>query len=235
MTAQQRYDEQKRILRDVTTSDQETLQRIKLLSAFRGTLTEFRELLRARRTNGITDRAKRYRAQRNKPAGPRRCNFCASRRNVDVDHITGNESDEEPENLMYLCRVCNTRKGLTQARNRIGVRTRQYNPQRAPGFVEFRNAALVLVGAEPGDVGVATALVRATPPDQRRKYAERIAAGMKNPDPDFRQYARAVAIHQRGAHDEGGAIIHATPPALRSRYAARIAAIKRQRRESVPF
>jgi hypothetical protein len=46
----------------------------------------------------------------------------------------------------------------------------------------------------------------------------------------FAQYGRAVALHRRGAHDEGGAIIHATPPALRSKYAAKIARIKKQRR-----
>ena len=183
----------------------------------------------------ITDRAKRYRANRQAPAGPRRCNFCASRQNVDIDHITGDEADDEPENLMYLCRPCNTRKGITQARNRIGTRTRQYNPQRGASFAQFRNAALVLIGAEPGDPGIATAAIRATSPATRLKYSERIAAEMRNPTPTFQQYARAVAIHQRGGHDEGGVIIHATPPAVRSRYASQIADIKRERRGSVPF
>lgn len=183
----------------------------------------------------ITDRAKRYRAQRNKPNGPKRCNFCASRRNIDVDHISGKEADGEPANLMYLCRSCNARKAVTQARNKIGVRTSQYNPQRVPTFCQFRNAALVLLGSEPGDARIATALVRATPPQTRVEYGERIAGQMRNPAPDFKQYAMAVTIHQRGQHDEGGKIIHATPPALRSEYARQIAAIKSQRRGAVPF
>lgn len=183
----------------------------------------------------LSDRAKRYRANRTPPPGPRRCNFCASRKNVDVDHITGDESEGEPENLMYLCRTCNTRKAVVQARNKIGIRTRQYNPQRSANFHEFRHAAMVLAGAEPGNASEATAILRATSPELRLKYSERIAAGMRNPDPDFAQYARAVSIHRRGAHDEGGAIIHSTPPALRSQYAREIAAIKQQRRGVVPF
>jgi hypothetical protein len=183
----------------------------------------------------ITDRAKRYRANQTPPTGPRRCNFCGSRRNVEIDHITGDESDGTPENLMYLCRPCNTKKGIIQARNRIGIRTRQYNPQRTATFAQFRHAALILIGAAPGDPATATAAIRATSPATRREYSERIAAQMRNPTPTFQQYARAVAIHQRGAHDEGGVIIHATPPAERSRYASQIADIKRQRRGSVPF
>jgi hypothetical protein len=84
----------------------------------------------------ITDRAKRYRANSNPPPGPRRCTFCASRKNVDIDHVSGNEFDDSPENKMYLCRSCNTRKGITQARHRIGTRTRQYNPFRVPTFAQ---------------------------------------------------------------------------------------------------
>lgn len=79
----------------------------------------------------ITDRAKRYRANRNPPPGRKICNFCGRRKNIDVDHVTGNESDDTPANKIFLCRSCNTRKGITQARNRIGVRTRQYNPVEA--------------------------------------------------------------------------------------------------------
>jgi hypothetical protein len=182
----------------------------------------------------ITDRAKRYRANRNPPPGPKRCNFCASRQNVDIDHVTGDETDEAPENLMYLCRPCNTRKGITQARNRIGMRTRQYNPEKRHSFTQFVHDARVLLGLTPGDVGEATEAVRATPPEKRAEYAAKIEAA--NPAPTYAQYVHGVSIHQRGAHDEGGAIIHATPPELRSRYAQQIARTKRQRRGgAVPF
>jgi hypothetical protein len=220
------------------------------------------------KTLPITDRAKRYRANRNPPPGPRRCAFCASRQNIDIDHITGDESDQDPENLMYLCRPCNTRKGITQARNRIGVRTRQYNPQgRAPTLSQFRSAAGILLGVRAGDVGTATELVRRTPPAKRAEYSAKIEAanpfksdaqrrkffamaergeisqatlkkfGQDNPAaPTYAQYARAVSIHQRDAHDEGGAIIHATPPELRHQYAQQIARTKSKRRATeVPF
>jgi len=51
--------------------------------------------------------------------------------------------------------------------------------------------------------------------------------------PTFKQYARAVSIHERGAHDEGGAIIHATPRSKRIEYARRIAEAKGSRRREV--
>ncbi len=171
----------------------------------------------------ITDRAKRYRANRTPPPGPRRCNFCGSRKNVDVDHISGNESDDEPDNLMYLCRPCNAAKAVQQARNRIGIRTRQYNP--APRTVAgWKRAVRVLLGLEPGDVAQATNYVRRMKPEQRAKFASNPAA------PTFGQYAHAVSTHRRKSHDASGKVIHATPKALRSRYAQRIAAIKAERR-----
>jgi hypothetical protein len=143
-----------------------------------------------------------------------------------VDHITGDESDGEPENLMYLCRHCNTTKGIVQARNKIGVRTRQFNPEPRASLKKFKQAAAVLLGKIKGDVAAATAYVRGTAPEKRAEFAEKMSK--ENP-PTFAQYAHGVAIHQRGTHDEGGAIIHSTPAALRSKYAQRIASIKRRR------
>lgn len=190
--------------------------------------------------HAITDRAKRYRANKNPPPGPRRCTFCARRKNIDIDHVTGNESDDSPGNKMYLCRPCNTAKGIVQARNRIGTRTRQFNPVKVPTFAEFKHHAAVLLGLETGDPATSTAAIRATPPEKRVEYSGRIEKGnpRHNPAaPTFAQYAFAVSIHDKKthAHDEGGAIIHATPPALRREYAARIAETKRGRRGVVPF
>lgn len=183
----------------------------------------------------MTDRAKRYRAHRNPPPAPKRCNFCASRKNVDIDHVTGNESDDHPDNKMWLCRPCNTTKGITQSRNRIGVRTAQFNPAKPATFAQFKIAAAVLLGLVAGDVAKATALIRATPAETRTRYAERIEkAREKNPVPTYAQYAHGVSIHQRKAYDEGGAIIHATPASLRHKYALQIARTKRQRGE-IPF
>ncbi len=225
MTAQQRHDAIRRISRDHSISDAEALRQIARIHKEGGDKLIQRD---------ITDRAKRYRANRNPPPGKKLCNFCASRKNIDIDHVTGNESDDSPENKMYLCRACNTRKGITQARNRIGVRTRQYNPFKIPTFTQFKHHAAVLLGVEKGDVAESTHAVRSTPPEKRAAYAEKIAA---NPNPPtYAQYAHGVSVHQRGAHDEGGAIIHATPPELRSKYARKIAAGKRRaKREEVPF
>ena len=144
----------------------------------------------------ITDRAKRYRAQRNAPPGRKICNFCAQRENVDIDHVTGDESDGEPENLMYLCRPCNTRKGITQARNRIGSRTRQYNPMKVPTFAQFKQHAAALLGIGPGDPAAATAAIRATPPETRAGYAAKIEAA--NPFKSEAQRQKFFAMAARG-------------------------------------
>jgi hypothetical protein len=148
------------------------------------------------KARNITDRAKRYRANRNPPPGRKLCAFCASRQNVDIDHVSGDESDDAPENLMYLCRPCNTRKGITQARNRIGVRTQQYNPQRVPTFAQFKHHAAVLLGVAKGDAGQATAAIRATPPATRAKFAEQIEAA--NPFKSDAQRRKFFAMAARG-------------------------------------
>jgi hypothetical protein len=184
----------------------------------------------------ITDRAKRYRANRNPPAGPKRCGFCASRRNVDIDHIDGDEAHGNQTNLMYLCRSCNTRKGLVQTRARIGRRTVQYNPEPKPTFRRYVDAVRILRGDVQGNASKAVETLLATPPASRVEFGERIhqANNPERTSPTYAQYAYAVSIHTRGAHDEGGVIIHATPPAIRSRYARQIASGKKQKSE-VPF
>lgn len=177
----------------------------------------------------ITDRAKRYRANASPPPGRRRCNFCSSTRNIDIDHVTGDESDGSARNLIYLCRSCNAAKGRQQSHANVGTRTRQYNPAPPVTLNRFLDSVLILRGDIPGDVAAATACVLASTPAQRLKFGDAIA-NARNPEqvPTFAQYARAVATHARGTHDEGGSIIHATPPGRRSEYARQIAALKRQ-------
>lgn len=146
----------------------------------------------------ITDRAKRYRANRNPPPGPRRCTFCARRKNVDIDHVTGDETDDSPANKMYLCRPCNTAKGIVQARNRIGTRTRQFNPHtiKVPTFAEFKHHAAVLLGVIPGDAAQATAAIHATPPEKRAAYSGRIESA--NPFRSEAQERKFFAMASRG-------------------------------------
>lgn len=74
----------------------------------------------------VTDRAHRYRAQGN-VSGPRRCELCGSKRFLVVDHKDGDEHNDRPGNLRWLCKSCNTRLGATMAKQGKGRRTRQYN------------------------------------------------------------------------------------------------------------
>jgi len=147
----------------------------------------------------ITDRAKRYRARAN--AGeiqPRCCFFCLTTKGLDLDHILGDESDSEPDNLMWLCRRCNATKGYQQARNAIGVRTAQFNPENAPrGSVEkFRHAAGILLGRIKGDVGAAGRYIRNLGRDGRRRLIEKMRS--KNPFKSEAQRRKFYAMAARG-------------------------------------
>ena len=125
----------------------------------------------------LTDRAKRYRANNegSRPAEPRVCAFCGSDENVEVDHIDGDESHGEPENLMWLCRSCNTTKGAVMKRAGLGRLTSQYNPSAAAsGINAWASAADVLLGRVPGNVRRAVRTVRATPAARRRQFAARL-------------------------------------------------------------
>jgi hypothetical protein len=121
----------------------------------------------------ITDRAKRYRAQKN-VTGPRRCVICNGTRNLDVMHLDGNESHGEPENLAHGCRSCNTKLAHAFKRIGAGVPTRQYNPERGgvPTFEQYVYAVTYHAkGAHDGD----GAIIHATPRHKRIEYARRIA------------------------------------------------------------
>src|SRR2546423_8628278 len=77
----------------------------------------------------LSDRALRYRAQSHaEELGEKRCAFCGSTRNVEIEHVNGFEEHGSPDNLTWGCRRCNTVKGAFFARRGIGLRTVQYNP-----------------------------------------------------------------------------------------------------------
>src|SRR6516225_8298203 len=48
---------------------------------------------------------------------------------VEVGHVDGEERNTHPHNLMWTCRSCNVRCGVTPKRAGLGRRTRQYNPE----------------------------------------------------------------------------------------------------------
>ena len=179
----------------------------------------------------VTDRALRYRAQKNPPPGPKICCYCGSDRHVEIEHVDGKEENTAAENLTWACRSCNTRKGAFFARAGLGRKTRQFNGRGAKDVGEWMNAVLALQGGGGGlSPQAAVRRIQATPHARRAQYAREIAAAKavtlraRNPEePAYEQYLWAVAHHQRGAKDEGGAVIHATSKATRSEYAQKIA------------
>ncbi len=140
----------------------------------------------AQRVN-ITDRARRYRAQRN-VTGPKRCVLCGKRGRLDVMHLDGNESHGEKENLAYGCRSCNGKLAAAFKRIGAGKLTRQYNP--ASGYPTFQQYAwAVSSGARDyypnstrhasGVKDEAGAIIHATPKHLRIEYAQRIASAKR--------------------------------------------------------
>jgi hypothetical protein len=126
----------------------------------------------------ITDRAKRYRANAQRPAGDR-CVYCGKpAKRLDVDHISGNEADGRADNLALACRSCNVQKGRAFIRSRMGRRTRQFNPaaEGARSVFEWVRAVMTLRGwAQTGlTLGEARDVVRATPPEDRSRFAKEI-------------------------------------------------------------
>jgi hypothetical protein len=121
----------------------------------------------------ITDRAKRYRAQQN-VKGPKRCVVCNSTKNLDVMHLSGDESDGASKNLAYGCRSCNAKLGAAFKRVGSKVRTRQYNPT-ASGIPTFEQYAWAVAHhtREAHDEG--GAVIHGTPRHKRIQYAKRIA------------------------------------------------------------
>ena len=120
----------------------------------------------------ITDRAKRYRANAPEccPPLPRRCAVCRSTRFVVVDHIDGDESNGEPENLRWLCKSCNTKLGIAMARAGIGKRTRQYNPA-ARTLAQYTEA---VIQHTRGQYDAGGEIIHATPKEARQRFAAEI-------------------------------------------------------------
>jgi hypothetical protein len=137
----------------------------------------------------VTDRALRYRAQRNAPEGPRVCCLCGSTKHVEVEHIDGHEENDDPGNLMWACRSCNTAKANTMRRAGMGRKTHQYNPgaKGATTLGEWMQAVGAITphkgakyaGYQYGltsemPVSEAVAIIRATSPAKRSQFASQL-------------------------------------------------------------
>ena len=105
--------------------------------------------------------------------------MCGSTRNVEVGHVNGHEEDTSPANLLWTCRTCNVRCGNTLRRYGLGRLTRQYNPGAAgaENLGQWMNAVMSMKG-EGGTMTVsdAVAMIRATPPEDRSRFAREIWA-----------------------------------------------------------
>ena len=78
----------------------------------------------------VTDRAHRYRANRNLAARQKHCFACGRPQPRDVHHIDGRENNGNPSNLTRACRSCNVRIANVMRCAGLGTKTRQYNPKR---------------------------------------------------------------------------------------------------------
>jgi len=125
----------------------------------------------------VTDRALRYRANQEPPAGPKVCAMCGSKRNVEVEHIDGHEENNAPENKMWACRSCNTRKGVALQKAGLGRRTVQYNPagEGARSLGQWVIAVMSAKGmSDQMSVRDAVSMIRNTSPRKRSEYAQEI-------------------------------------------------------------
>ena len=132
----------------------------------------------------ITDRAKRYRANRVKPRGPKRCAY-AHRLNpckgkLGVNHVDGNESHGQQSNLNWACKRHNAQLALYHKAKGKGVRTRQFNPV-ASNLAQYVQAA---VEHTRGSHDAGGKVIHETPKSKRKAFAREIAfrKGHRNPE-----------------------------------------------------
>jgi hypothetical protein len=93
-------------------------------------------------------------------------------------HISGDERDSAPENLIWNCRACNTGLGIIFKRAGIGRRTRQFDPLEAEGaksLGQWLTAVMSMKGETDAiTVPAAVEMIRATPPEGRSQFAGEI-------------------------------------------------------------
>ena len=96
---------------------------------------------------------------------------------MEVGHLDGFEENTSPQNLIWNCRSCNTRLGVVFKRKGIGRRTQQYNPagDGAQSLGQWLTAVLSMKGeSDAMTVPAAVEMIRATPPEDRSRFAEEI-------------------------------------------------------------
>lgn len=151
----------------------------------------------------ITDRALRYRAQKNMPDHPAVCVFCGlpwkdstgARPVLEVGHVDGNESHDSADNFSWTCRSCNVEAAYVLRASGVGRLTKQFNPSKGGG-AKTLGQWMQAVGAitphvDRGERGLvsdmpvseAVAMIRATPHSKRSQYASELRKHKRNPWP----------------------------------------------------
>ena len=96
---------------------------------------------------------------------------------MEVHHIDGCEQNTEPDNLTWACRRCNTLIGVVMKRTGLGQRSRQFNPaaKGARSLGQWILAVLSMKGeSDAMTVPAAVEMIRATPAENRSRYAREI-------------------------------------------------------------
>lgn len=175
---------------------------------------------------GVSDRAWRYRAQKNAP--PRSaCYWCGRKktpngRPLEVAHIDGREEHVERQNLGWTCRPCNVRVGAVLKNAGIGRLTVQYNPGGVEAehgigsFPAWVYAVLVMRGdieTSGSELRECVHLVKRTNPAKRAKFAGLLGApargnpsrrptGAETGARTLSQWAYAASVMRGDAVDE---------------------------------
>jgi len=96
---------------------------------------------------------------------------------VEVGHVDGHEENTVRHNLMWTCRSCNVLCANALRRAGIGRKTRQYNPA-STGATTLGQwlTAVTSIKGESSDMAVqdAVAMIHATPPEARSRFAKEI-------------------------------------------------------------
>jgi hypothetical protein len=128
----------------------------------------------------VTHRAQRYRANRAiHPEEPKGCAYCGNPKDAgDVEHIDGDEANNEDWNLCYSCRPCNVAKGRAFADAGIGVKTLQFNPSVSKGITDWRqylDVVMVLRGqSDAMKLQRAISLMHNTPRSRRGDFQRKV-------------------------------------------------------------
>lgn len=197
------------------------------------------------RKAGVTDRARRYRANADgaRPPAPKVCVLCWSkgRGGMQVHHIDGDESNGGPENLVWCCRSCNQLADAVLKGAGLGRPTEQFNGS-AGKLERFAEVTQTLRGDTVGHVSAAVRALQAIGQLARQRLAaemggaraRRNPAGAKRGVPSAAQFAWATEWICRRADEKKGRcvrsydedtkaavdIIRRTPATVRREYAS---------------